>query len=585
MAQRKWQWNGALSLVLGSSLVAACSAPQEPPGQEPPEDTGDEVITQAVPPPPIDGGTLIVDRTSKLAIAADPDRDRIWVVDTAYQTAYAPHLAAEIALDPGDQPGRLVEDGAGLVHVVLRGAGAIATVDPVAGEVKDRRPVCAAPRGIAYDESADALIVACAGGELVTLPAASGPATRTLHLDDDLRDVVITGDRVLVSRFRTAEVLVLDQEGAEIQRLVPQIASFRRPTVAWRMAPAPDGALMVYQMALAKPVNTDKPDAYGDTGDGPILMPGVSKIVDGTPGEFYLVAVNAPDSAALPVDIAMSPDRDRIAMPSAGTASTWQMPGTSQAEGLSRFPCGGGDLGARCQPVAVAYDADGRLVVQSREPPMVMGVLLPGESRRDTGHDLFHESPNGTVSCASCHPGGLEDGHVWMLDGGEPRRTPPLAGGISGTAPFHWVGDLADMGALMNTVFVGRMGGEEQDAAHLTALTRWMDDLPALPAPAVTDEPAVARGAALFESAEVGCATCHSGPHLTNNQTVDVGTGDSFQVPRLTGLRWRAPYMHDGCAATLLDRFGPCGGGDLHGHTSQLDQGQLSDLIAYMNTF
>jgi hypothetical protein len=49
-------------------------------------------------------------------------------------------------------------------------------------------------------------------------------------------------------------------------------------------------------------------------------------------------------------------------------------------------------------------------------------------------------------------------------------------------------------------------------------------------------------------------------------------------------VRWRAPYLHDGCAATLADRFGACGGGDRHGATSTLSSAELADLIAYLET-
>jgi hypothetical protein len=44
--------------------------------------------------------------------------------------------------------------------------------------------------------------------------------------------------------------------------------------------------------------------------------------------------------------------------------------------------------------------------------------------------------------------------------------------------------------------------------------------------------------------------------------------------------------MHDGCATTLLDRFTNtrCGGGDAHGHTTQLEAAQLDDLVAYLRT-
>jgi len=88
----------------------------------------------------------------------------------------------------------------------------------------------------------------------------------------------------------------------------------------------------------------------------------------------------------------------------------------------------------------------------------------------------------------------------------------------------------------------------------------------------------------LFSSKEVGCTGCHNGPLLTNNQTADVGTGGLYQVPWLIGLAARAPFLHNGCAATVRERFGPCGGGDLHGHTSQLGAEQIGDLAAFLET-
>ncbi|XXY45843.1 c-type cytochrome [Sorangium sp. So ce269] len=98
------------------------------------------------------------------------------------------------------------------------------------------------------------------------------------------------------------------------------------------------------------------------------------------------------------------------------------------------------------------------------------------------------------------------------------------------------------------------------------------------------DEAAVARGEVLFNDPTLACATCHSGEKLTNGETMDVGTGKPFQAPSLRGLAARAPYMHDGCAATLHDRFGPCGGGDQHGVTSALTPAQIDDLVAYLET-
>jgi cytochrome c peroxidase len=101
----------------------------------------------------------------------------------------------------------------------------------------------------------------------------------------------------------------------------------------------------------------------------------------------------------------------------------------------------------------------------------------------------------------------------------------------------------------------------------------------------VIDAAAVARGEALFnDSQNVGCVSCHAGNLLTDNATVDVGTGAAFQVPSLRGVIWRAPYLHDGRAPTLTDRFSSVGGGDQHGLTSKLSADQISDLVAYLGT-
>jgi mono/diheme cytochrome c family protein len=127
------------------------------------------------------------------------------------------------------------------------------------------------------------------------------------------------------------------------------------------------------------------------------------------------------------------------------------------------------------------------------------------------------------------------------------------------------------------------MGGFPVETSFAAALGTWIDQQPAISLPA-GDTAAVARGKVLFESSEAKCASCHSGPNLTNNQSYDVGTGGLFQVPALLGLALRAPFMHNGCAKTLEDRFvAGCGGGDAHGRTSQLSDTDRADLISYLN--
>ena len=104
-----------------------------------------------------------------------------------------------------------------------------------------------------------------------------------------------------------------------------------------------------------------------------------------------------------------------------------------------------------------------------------------------------------------------------------------------------------------------------------------------LPPPArfQTESDAVVRGKKLFDQR---CTSCHDGPMLTNNRTVDVGTGAPMQVPSLVGVAWRAPYIHTGCAATLFDRFAPDCGGTQHGDTHDLADSDISDLVAFLET-
>jgi len=129
------------------------------------------------------------------------------------------------------------------------------------------------------------------------------------------------------------------------------------------------------------------------------------------------------------------------------------------------------------------------------------------------------------------------------------------------------------------------MSGPKLTPDLINAMVTWIDAQPRPRRPAVANSAAVQRGAALFnDTANVGCVACHSGPRFSNNASMDVGTGRAFQVPSLVGIGTRGPFMHDGCAATLRDRFNPACGGAQHGMTDKLTPAQIDDLVAYLNT-
>jgi cytochrome c553 len=569
---------------------------------------------------------LLVTSDGAHAVASDPDRDAVYLVDlTARQVTHT------VALRAGDEPGRVVEDGAGRVHVALRSGGALVTLDGSTGAIVTRRSVCPAPRGVAWDASTDLVWVACATGELVALPAAGGSATQNMKVERDLRDVFVDAGAVSVTSFRSAEVLRLGTGGAVTRRdaLSANQPGFI-PHVAWRTIAASAGALVAsYQQETTTSVPTQVQGGYGcpggslggpavpqstpldDAGDGfdagTLFDAGggctgsITQSVLSVLGASGTVVATAQVAGVLPVDVALSADGKTLAVVTPGNAYA---PGlftvqrfTLTSGATPAVVAGGPDFwldegdGISRPPIAAAFDGTGNLLVQSREPAAlfvqdpsgnVTHFPLSTISRADTGVDVFHTQAGANIACASCHPEGRDDGHVWLLDG-DPRRTPSLRGTIAGTAPYHWPGDEATMDVLLTDVYQGRMDGAPLDAGQTAAIEGWVNAIPAPPAPSWVDTASATRGQSLFARADVKCATCHSGAKFTDNLTVDVGTGGAFQVPPLVGVGWRTPLLHDGCAATIADRFGACAT-PAHGTISGLSAQDLTDLENYLET-
>jgi hypothetical protein len=547
---------------------------------------------------------MLVTRDGRHAVIADPDRDRVLAVDIA-----SGGVVADVALSDGDEPGRVVEDGAGRVHVALRRGGDVITLAPNGWAVVARRVACAEPRGLAWSTTDDTIHVACTSGELVTFPAAGGPAIRRLQLDRDLRDVVVAGTQLVVTRFRTAELITLDAQGVELTRtLPPNVSRFdfdpetgvEQPipaiaAVAWRAIGLPDGRVVVtHQRQRQTQLRTRDPGGYGVECDGGAVENALAVM---QPGQSAF-AVSPQGFGVLPVDIAVSPAGDRLAIALAGSHFVHTMTIDALAFGdqqqpcpvpIDRAPAEFDDLGA---PTAIAYGPDSGLVVFYPEVPALVvhsitlaprTIMLPGGVGYDAGRELFHTPTAVGLACASCHPEARDDGLIWDFAEFGVRRTQTLAGNILDRAPYHWNGDQADLSALLSEVFVSRMSGHAPTGTERASLGPWLDRVPA-PAPIAGDPAAIARGQALFESS-AACATCHNGPLLTNNSLSDVGTGGLFKVPSLRGIAARAPFLHSGCAPTLLDRLvNPCGGGDQHGRTSQLSAGELADLVAYLES-
>lgn len=555
---------------------------------------------------PIVGGHLVVTGDRAEALVVDSDLERVRLLDV-----WTGAVKAEATFPAGSWPTRAIEAGPRRFHVLLRGTGELATVDLTGREAQvTRTEVCPEPRGLTLEGTTP--LVACASGALVRVAAEK----TVTQLPVEWRDIVTTPSGLVGTSFRSAELVSLPTSGALTRQAMPKqrvTTSLSNPAmhvgqVAWRLLQTNDRDLLVLHQLHADQLTVSVDPMINPTQPNPTPTPTSSPYGGGVPsptsgggtpcsesvvvsaitrvGASGTVTVRTPD--VLPVDAALSPDGTMVAVAGAGGTGLSIYPvaflRTSGAPCMA--PTGGiGGLSL----TSVAWVSDTRLLVleaQSGQPlsfDLATGSSSPigaRDTRRNTSHALFHQAPAGgaPLACASCHPEGGEDGHVWIING-SPRRTQTLVGGVMARAPFHWEGDLPQLGDLMGDTFVKRMGAAPIDPAQTLDLGRWLDTIPA-PKPArtlSTDERDL--GLAAFQKA--GCATCHVSNGLGEGPMADIGTGLSVRTPNLKAVSARAPYLHTGELPDLRTRV--MGGlHPAHGSLGRLNEAEKSSLLGYL---
>jgi YVTN family beta-propeller protein len=210
--------------------------------------------------------------------------------------------------------------------------------------------------------------------------------------------------------------------------------------------------------------------------------------------------------------------------------------------------------------------------------------------------------------CANCHIEATFDGLSWDLepDGfGKDYVDNRLLEDVADTAPFKWNGSNPNLetecGPRTEKFFYR---SESYDGYELEDLVAFIKSMPLRPnryRPANGElTPAQERGKAIFERTRRvdgspipesnQCPVCHSGPHYTNRQLADVGSGKPtdrsplVDVPQLSNIALTAPYLHDGSARTLEEIWTVFSPKDTHGVTNDLRKDQLNDLIEYLKT-
>jgi len=285
----------------------------------------------------------------------------------------------------------------------------------------------------------------------------------------------------------------------------------------------------------------------------------------------------------------------------------------------ARIPVGKGPKGLALSPdgkqLYVTNRNDDTISIVDTAARRVSGTLslqgpatLTSERR---GEQLFYSARfafQGHFGCANCHIEATFDGLQWDLepDGfGVDIVDNRLLEDVSGTEPFKWNGSNPNLetecGPRTEKYFYR---SESYDGPELIDLVAFIKSIPLRPnrfrRPNGELTPAQERGKVIFERTRKKdgtpipesnqCGVCHAGPHYTNQQLADVGSGKPtdrspmIDVPQLTNVVLTAPYLHDGSARTLEEIWTVFNPSDTHGVTNDLQKDELNDLIEYLKT-
>ncbi|HMG56687.1 MAG TPA: di-heme oxidoredictase family protein, partial [Kofleriaceae bacterium] len=354
--------------------------------------------------------------------------------------------------------------------------------------------------------------------------------------------------------------------------------------------------------------------AFGDVVSGP-------HAIGFTPDGAYALVVDASSEDVLAID----------ARTGVEAALLRPLPG-HQPEGIAVAPDGSvayiderntGDVavvridrGAAPAP-GLALGVDGPPIPRFAVDPMPPALRLGQHLFSSANSDEYPITQNHWVACASCHLEGRSDAVTWRFLQG-PRDTPSNAGGMRDTGFLFRTAARTRVQDYWHTIQDEQGGALDPaaDAALLDALAAYVDLGIPLPVPPTTDPALVAQGRAIFERADVGCATCHGGPRFTDsgqgNPALDLGgeirlhdvgtcvttgawpdaasadlaghprTACAFDTPSLSGVAASAPYLHDGSAPTLHDVLERTRG--TMGDISSLSPGEEAALVEYLRS-
>ena len=242
-------------------------------------------------------------------------------------------------------------------------------------------------------------------------------------------------------------------------------------------------------------------------------------------------------------------------------------------------------------------DSLGVVNLDAQSRPRARSIALGAKKALTTvrkGEMFFNDAGlcfQGWQSCASCHPGqGRHDGLNWDLlnDGlGNPKNTKSLLLSHK-TSPSMVTGVRPDAEAAVRAG-IRHIQFAVRPEADAVAIDEYLKLLAPVPSPHLV-EGKLSRAARLGEKVfdKAGCTKCHAGPLYTDLKKYDIGTGKDldegkhFDTPTLVEVWRTAPYLYDGRAVTIKEVLTKYNHDDKHGHTSNLSDKEIDDLVEFV---
>ncbi len=579
-------------------------------------------------------------------IAAAPDGATLYVACGRARRVAVVDVAGRALLRwievPGEAAGVAVSPDGATLAVALDDTRAVLFFDAHDGTPRGRVRVGLEPSGVAFGGDGATLFVANAGSADVSLvdvaarrerlrvPAGREPF-RVARAPDGTRMAVVSRMASLVRADEEpwSELTLLDAETGRVERRVRLPSCHQAEGLTF----SADGA-RVFVPSLH--VRNLLPIAQVARG---WVVSGVLCSVDAGTGDVAVLplgTVNRP--FADPAGIAVAPDGTRAWIASGGNDSVVALdvaaalgceaacaPASPEPLALAHTYLGiraatgsrPGGVALAGGLVAVAERLDDALVllraddlgVAARIP---LGPHIPDDAVQ-RGARVFHSARyafQGAFACRSCHPGAHTDGLTYDFDIDGVGRDIVLnrsLRGVKGTAPFKWTGlnpTLARQCGARFAMVLTR--ADVMPDAGVEDLVAYLESLPPPRATGGNEtvlgfrDEAVERGRAIFFRTatkkgapippEGRCSTCHAGPHYSNLQSADVHTQSpldhtgTYDVPHLTGIGRKAPYLHDGRALSLEEIWTLPGVEDHHGVVTDLNKTDLNDLVEFLRS-